>query len=77
MKPNVSRRNLHSDILGMSYRMWVSMKARRCIMKAGSLDKYLLNTKPSIIESRLGLYLRALMLNKIRNPGLHVPYVPG
>jgi len=58
MKPNVKRKNLHSDILGMSFSMWISTKARKCIMKAGSFDNYLLETKPEVIDSRMGLYLR-------------------
>jgi ribosomal protein L28 len=46
MKPNIYKKKLHSDTLGMDFKIWISMKARRCIMKAGSLDNYLLNTKP-------------------------------
>lgn len=37
------------------------MKARKCIMKAGSLDKYLTKTKPADIDSKFGLYLRELI----------------
>jgi hypothetical protein len=44
------------------------MKARRCIMKAGSLDNYLLNTNPKDIDSKFGLYLRDLIKEKIKNP---------
>ena len=44
------------------------MKARRCIMKAGSLDNYLLNTKPKMIGSKFGLYLREQIKSKARNP---------
>ena len=61
----------------MSFRIWISMKARRCIMKAGSLDNYLLTTKPEIIESRFGLYIRSLIIRKQREPGFRVPYIPG
>ena len=46
MKPNTMRKNMFSDILGMNFRLWISMKARRCIMKSGSFDNYLLQTKP-------------------------------
>jgi len=46
MKPNVKRKSLHSEILGMSFHTWISMKARKCIMKQGSFDNYLINTKP-------------------------------
>ena len=58
MKPNVMRKNLASEILGTNFRLWISMKARKCIMKAGSFDYYLLNTKPALIDSRMGLHLR-------------------
>ena len=57
--PNVMRKTLRSDILGMSFRLWISMKARRCIMKAGTFDNYLLNTKPAVIDSKMGLMLRS------------------
>ena len=40
------------------------MKARKCIIKAGSLDNYLLNTKPADIDSKFGLYLRELIQKK-------------
>jgi ribosomal protein L28 len=45
MKPNVMRRSFFSEILGINLRVWVSMKARRCIMKKGSFDNYILNTR--------------------------------
>ena len=51
MKPNVMNKKLRSDILNQNFKIEISMKARKCIMKAGSLDKYLLNTKPSNIDS--------------------------
>ena len=44
MKPNVMRRSFFSQILGMNLRVWVSMKARRTIMKKGSFDNYILST---------------------------------
>ena len=53
------------------------MKARRCIMKAGSLDNYLLNTRPKTIGSKFGLYLRKLIKAKQANPSVKTPYVPG
>ncbi len=53
------------------------MKARRCIMKAGSLDNYILKTKPRDIDSKFGLYLRELMTKKKKDPDFHVPYIPG
>jgi ribosomal protein L28 len=45
MKPNIQKKKLRSDILGKDFKMWISMKARKCIMKAGSLDNYLLKTR--------------------------------
>jgi ribosomal protein L28 len=63
-KPNVHRKNLQSDILGKTFRIWISMKARRCIMKAGSLDKYLLNSNQRYIDSPFGQYLRNLIVKK-------------
>jgi ribosomal protein L28 len=77
MKPNVARRNLASETLGMSFRLWISMKARRCIMKAGSLDNYLLTTKPDIIGSRMGIHLRNLIIRKKKDPLFKIPYIPG
>jgi ribosomal protein L28 len=46
MKPNVKSRNLHSEVLQQSFKLDITMKARKCIIKAGSLDNYLLRTKP-------------------------------
>ena len=53
------------------------MKARRCIMKRGSFDNYLLNTKVAQIDSRFGLFLRSLMIQKQKDPDFEVPYIPG
>lgn len=53
------------------------MKARKCIIKAGSLDKYLLNTKPADIDSKFGLLLRDYICKKQADPGFEVPYIPG
>jgi large subunit ribosomal protein L28 len=73
MKPNVKTRNLHSDVLNQDFKLDITMKARKCIIKAGSLDNYLLNTKPADIDSKFGLYLRELIQRKkapIFNGGL-------
>ena len=64
MKPNVHRKVMHSDILGMSFSLWISTKARKCIMKKGTFDNYLLKTKPEVIDSRMGLYIRGLIKRK-------------
>lgn len=61
MKPNVMRRTFFSQILGMNLRVWVSMKARKTIMKKGSFDNYILRTKPEQLDSKFGMYIRNLM----------------
>jgi large subunit ribosomal protein L28 len=53
------------------------MKARKCIIKAGSLDNYLINTKPEDIDSKFGLYLRELIRKKKTDPEFAVPYIKG
>ena len=53
------------------------MKARKCIMKAGSLDNYLLYTKPKNIDSKFGMYLRDLIKKKMEDPNYEIPYIPG
>lgn len=57
-KPNIYKKKLHSDIMGRTYHLWISMKTRKCIMKAGSFDNYILNTKPKDMDSKFGLFLR-------------------
>lgn len=76
-RPNVKRKNLYSDALGRKFKFFITMKARKCIMKAGSLDKYLLNTKPKRIDSKFGLHLREVIKQKTKNPDMDVPYIPG
>lgn len=61
MKPNVHRKTLYSDVLNMSFRLFISTKARKCIMKCGNFDNYLTMTKPKYIDSRMGMYLRELV----------------
>ena len=63
-KPNIFRKTVKSDILDKEFKLWLSTKARKCIMKAGSLDNYLLTTEPSKIHSNFGLYLRELIKQK-------------
>lgn len=76
-RPNIMTKNLKSDILGQSFKLEISMKARKCIMKAGSLDKYLLSTSPADIDSKFGLLLRDYIKKKQANPSWEVPYIPG
>ena len=61
MKPNIKSRTLHSNEQDQSFKLDISMKARKCIIKAGSLDNYLLNTKPAALDSKFGLHLRDLI----------------
>ncbi|CDW76047.1 ribosomal protein l28 containing protein [Stylonychia lemnae] len=77
MKPNIKRKNLYSEALNKHFRMEISMKARKCIIKAGSLDKYLTSTSTKNIDSKFGLYLRELVIKKQKNPDFEVPYIPG
>ena len=53
------------------------MKTRKCIMKAGSFDNYLLTTKPNKIGSKFGLYLREVIKKKQKNPEYEHGYIPG
>jgi len=72
-KPNISRKSLFSHTLNMHFRLWISMKARKCIIKAGSLDNYLLTTKPRYLDSKYGLYLKDIIAKKQKDPD----YDPG
>lgn len=77
-KPNIYKKVLRSDILNKDFKIWITMKTRRCIMKAGSLDNYLLNTKPKVIDSKFGLFLRDLLKQKLKDPeGFNLKYIPG
>lgn len=78
-KPNIFKKNLRSDILNQNFKLWISMRARKCIMKKGSLDNYLLTTKPSQIDSKFGLYLRSLIQDKLKDPENFIPpaYIQG
>lgn len=69
---------MKSDILDKSFNLWITTKARKCIMKAGSLDKYLLRTKPKYIDSKFGRYLRQLIKDKQADPeNFKMGYIPG
>jgi len=68
MKPNVMRRSFFSQILNMHLRVWVSMKARKCIIKRGSFDNYIMKTKPKQLDSKFGIYIKQLMKQKIKDP---------
>jgi len=76
-KPNIKRRYLYSDTLKQKIKLFISTKARKCIMKAGSLDKYLLKTPTRQIDSKYGLYLRDLIMKKQKDPNFRVGYILG
>lgn len=57
MKPNITKKMLKSAILNRNFKIWISMKTRKCIMKAGNLDNYLLTVNPKRLHSKFGLYL--------------------
>ena len=77
-KPNIYKKALKSEILNKEFKLWISMKARKCIMKAGSFDNYILNTDPRKIHSKFGLHLRDLMKQKLRDPeNFKLGYIPG
>lgn len=77
-KPNTYQKKLRSEILDTDLKIWISMKTRKCIMKAGSLDRYLLTTGPSKLDSKFGLYLKNLIQEKQRDPSnFTLPYIPG
>ena len=52
------------------------MAARKNIMKKGSFDKYILESKPKVIDSKFGQFIRKLMIEKKRNPLMDIPYIP-
>ena len=53
------------------------MKARKCIIKAGSLDNYLLTTKPKYLDSKYGLYLKDLIRKKKFDPEFKPGFIIG
>lgn len=75
-KPNVQRKKYYSDILDMTIRLPVTAHAMKNIVKAGSFDNYILNTKAEKMNSKMGNYLRNLMKQKQANPDFLIPYIP-
>ena len=61
----------------MNLRVWVSMKARRTIMKKGSFDNYILRTKPEQLDSKFGLLIRGLIKRKMKDPQFKIPLIAG
>ena len=71
------QKKLYSEILNQHFNLFISTKARKCMMKQGSFDKYLLNTNPAHIDSKYGMYLRNLIKSKIENPDVEIGYIKG
>ena len=61
----------------MNLRIWVSMKARRTIMKRGSFDNYIMRTPAKQLDSKFGVLLRSLMKKKEKDPQFKVPLIAG
>jgi len=83
-KPNIYMKKLYSDVLERDFTMWISMKTRKCIMKAGSLDNYLLTAHPKKLDSKFGMHLRDMVkerkkqIAKGADPATYnTVYVPG
>ena len=65
----------YSKILEQNLRLTLSMKAYKCIQKMGTIDNYILCTKPKDLDSKFGEYLREIMLRKINDPEYRLPYI--
>ncbi len=74
-KPGVVSKWFKSETLGRKFKLFVTNKARRCILKAGGLDEYLLNTKDSTLCSKLGSELKQAIKAKNNDPEMRVPYI--
>lgn len=75
-KPNVSDKLFYSHILDKNITLPATAHAIKCIVKAGSFDNYILNTHPAKMNSKMGMFLRRTMQQKLANPDMEVPYIP-
>jgi ribosomal protein L28 len=75
-KPNVKKKTYYSELLDKDIKLWVSTTAMKNIVKAGSFDNYILNTHPSKLNSKLGMFLRDLMKKRQKDPDFELPYIP-
>jgi len=67
-KPNSHWVKLYSEALDTRIQLKATSKALRCIDKAGGLDSYLLNTKPELVGSRYGNWLKGkIMTQRVEN----------
>ena len=60
-RPNVQKKDCHSDILGLTLRLRLTTSAMRCIDKAGGFDGYIYNTHDKKLASKLGVSLKRRM----------------
>lgn len=71
--PNIINKWFKSDVLGKELRLQVTTKAYRCMKRVGGFDNYVLLTKPKLLDSIYGEYLRRLMLLKLNDPSYQLP----
>jgi hypothetical protein len=70
-------KSFYSKVLEKKLRLTLSMKAYRCVLKMGSIDNYIMCTKPKDLDSKFGEYLRTIMLRKVNDPEYRLPYILG
>ena len=75
-KPNVQKKKFYSDILEQFITLNVTTYAIKNVIKAGCFDNYILYTDHKKMNSQMGMYLRKLMRQKLKNPDFEVPYIP-
>lgn len=51
-RPNLHKRRLFSDILGLSFRLRITPKALKTIEFKGGFDKFVLETKDSLLSAK-------------------------
>ena len=74
--PNYHKMRFNSDILKMKVRLPTTAYALKNIVKAGSFDNYILNTDPKKMNSKMGIFLKDIMKQKLKDPTYKVPYIP-
>ena len=74
-KPNVNKITYFSKILQTNFKLFVSTKAMKTIVRFGSFDNYILNTHHTKLRSQYGLYLKGLMRKKLKNPKMDIGYI--
>ncbi|EFC50306.1 predicted protein, partial [Naegleria gruberi] len=56
--PNSHWVKLYSEALDTRVQLRATSKALRCIDKSGGLDNYLIETRPELVGSRYGIWLK-------------------